>query len=144
MATASVAELDRLYNANVRAPYRLTQQLLPMLMDRRGYVVFVNSTQGLNAGGGVGQFAATQHGMRAVADSLRAEVNTFGVRVLTLHVGRTATDRQREIFEHEGRDYRPELLLQPSDVALTVAGCLMLPPTAEVTTLTIRPAMKSY
>lgn len=144
IASTPVTELDRLYAANVQAPYRLTQLLLPMLVERRGYVVFVNSTQGLSASGLVGQFAATQHGLKAVADSLRCEVNAYGVRVLTLHVGRTATGRQREIFEQEGRDYYPDLLLQSSDVARTVAHCLTLPATAEVTNVTIRPALKSY
>ena len=79
-----------------------------------------------------------------MADSLRAEVNASGVRVLTLHVGRTPLGRQREIFEQEGRDYRPDLLLQSSDVARTVAHCLTLPATAEVTNIMIRPARKSY
>ena len=41
---------------------------------------------GLAAGGGVAQYAATQYAMRGVADSLRAEVNRDGVRVLTPYV----------------------------------------------------------
>jgi NADP-dependent 3-hydroxy acid dehydrogenase YdfG len=140
---ALVDDLDSMYDANVRAPYRLTQLLLPQLMNRQGDVVFVNSTQGIAAVAGIGQYAATQHAMKAVADSLRAEVNRHGVRVLTLHVGRTATRRMEKIFAAEGRAYRPELLLQPTDVARTIAYCLSLPRTAEVTSLTIRPAIKS-
>ena len=71
---------------------------MPLLISRQGDVVFINSTQGVAASGDVGQFAATQHAMRGVADSLRAEVNGDGVRVTTLHVGRTATQRQERIF----------------------------------------------
>ena len=41
IAHASLAELDRHYQINVRAPYVLTQTLLPMLKARRGQVVFV-------------------------------------------------------------------------------------------------------
>ena len=62
IASTPVAELDRLYRANLQAPYRLTQLMLPLLVARRGYVVFVNSTQGVSASGLVGQFAATQQG----------------------------------------------------------------------------------
>lgn len=144
ISTASVDELDRVYTANVQAPYRLTKVMLPMLERQRGDIVFVNSTQALNAAGSVGQYAATRQALKAIADSLRAEVNEFGVRVLTLYLGRTATDRQEEIFAAEGREYRPELLLQPVDVARTIASCLSLGPTAEITDLTIRPAMKTY
>ena len=61
---------------------------------------------------GVGQFAATQHAMKAVADSLRAEINAAGVRVLTLHAGRTATPRQEKIFADEARRYEPERLMR--------------------------------
>src|SRR5262249_1630478 len=46
---ASVAELDRQYQTNVRAPYVLTQALLPMLKARRGQVVFINSSSGIIA-----------------------------------------------------------------------------------------------
>jgi NADP-dependent 3-hydroxy acid dehydrogenase YdfG len=141
-ASAAVDQLDRMYAANVRGPYRLTQHLLPALLHRRGQVVLVGSTQALKASGNVGQFAATQHAVRAIADSLRDEINDDGVRVLTLYVGRTATTRQEAIFAAEGRAYEPALLLQPSDVAKTIACCITLPRTAEVTDLTIRPAIK--
>jgi len=36
---------------------------------------------------------ATQHALRAIADSLRDEVNADGIRVLSVYPGRTATPR---------------------------------------------------
>jgi NADP-dependent 3-hydroxy acid dehydrogenase YdfG len=44
----------------------------------------------------------------------------------------------------EGKEYRPELLLQPEDVATAVINALTLARTAEVTNLYIRPLIKSY
>jgi NADP-dependent 3-hydroxy acid dehydrogenase YdfG len=38
--TAPVADLDWQYRTNVRAPYALTQALLPMLRARQGQIVF--------------------------------------------------------------------------------------------------------
>jgi NADP-dependent 3-hydroxy acid dehydrogenase YdfG len=139
LAESGIDELDVQYQANIRLPYRLTQVALPLLVSRRGDVVFINSTQGLAAGGGLGQFAATQHAMRGVADSLRAEVNRDGVRVLSLHVGRTATERQERIFAGENRPYTPESLIQPEDVAGLVVCAITLPRRAQVTTLTVWP-----
>lgn len=128
--------------ANVTGPYALLRALLPFLLAAEGQVVFVNSSQGLRASGGVGQFAATQHAMRAIADSLREEVNARGVRVLSVHLGRTASERQRAIFAMEGRPYPEALLIQPETVAEAVRALLMLPRDAEATELSLRPMRK--
>ena len=141
---APVGDLDELYRVNVRGPYLLTQILLPALKSQRGQIVFVNSTQGQQAAANVGQYAATQHALRAIADSLRQEVNQDGVRVLSIFCGRTATPRMEKIYEMERKPYRPEVLLQPGDVAEVVVNALGLPRTAEVTNINVRPLIKSY
>jgi NAD(P)-dependent dehydrogenase (short-subunit alcohol dehydrogenase family) len=139
---APVADFDEQYRANVHAPYVLTQALLPMLRTRRGQVVFVNSSIGLSTRAGAGQFAATQHALRAMADTLRDEVNPDGIRVTSIYPGRTATPRQATLHALEGRAYRPERLMQPDDVAAMVLGALGLARTAEVTDIRIRPMLK--
>ena len=97
--------------ANVIGPYALIQELLPAPPQSQGQIVFINSSQALKAAATVGQYAATMHAAKAVADSLRDEVNDQGVRVMTLYLGRTVGERQRRIFEMEGRPYPPELLI---------------------------------
>jgi NADP-dependent 3-hydroxy acid dehydrogenase YdfG len=142
--SAAISDFDAQYRANVRAPYLLTQTFLSMLKVRPGQVVFINSTVGLRARADVGQFAATQHALKAIADSLRDEVNGDGVRVLSVFPGRTATPRQEKLFRLEGRPYRPEILLQPEDVATVVINALTMPRTAEITEISLRPLVKSY
>jgi NADP-dependent 3-hydroxy acid dehydrogenase YdfG len=144
LEVAPVEDFDWQYRTNVRAPYLLTQGLLPSLKARQGQIVFINSTVGLNAVAHIGQYAATKHALRAVADSLRAEVNPAGVRVLSVFLGRTATPMQAAVHQMEGRAYRPELLIQPEDVAMLVLNTLRLPRTAEVTDIHLRPMTKSY
>jgi NADP-dependent 3-hydroxy acid dehydrogenase YdfG len=143
-AIAPVADLDRQYRTNVRGPYVLTQALLPLLRGCRGQITFLNSTVGLEARAGVGQYASTQHALRAIADALRAEVNADGVRVLSIYLGRTATTRQARIFRLEQRPYVPESLIQPNDVAEMTLAALRLPRTCEVTEIRMRPLLKSY
>jgi NAD(P)-dependent dehydrogenase (short-subunit alcohol dehydrogenase family) len=63
--------LDWQYHTNVRAPYLLTQALLPLLRRQQGQVVFLNSSVGLAARGQVGPYAATKHALKAIADSFR-------------------------------------------------------------------------
>ncbi len=137
-----IAELDSQYQANVRAPYLLTQTMLPLLKVGPGQIVFINSSAGLVGRAGVGQYSSTQHALKAIADSLRQEVNTEGIRVLSVFPGRTATPRQAGIHQFEGKRYQPELLMQPEDVAAIVAGALGLPRSAEVTDISIRPMIK--
>ena len=67
IADAPVEDLDLQYRTNVRGPYLLTQGLLPMLRQRRGQIVFMNSSAGLTAGAGVGPYAATKHALKALA-----------------------------------------------------------------------------
>lgn len=136
--------LTRQFAANVDGPYRLTRGVLPMLVKSKGLVVVLNSTQGLAASAGIGPYAATQHAMRALADSLREEVNSLGVRVTSLFLGRTATARQATIFAMEQRPYVPELLIQPADIAFVIGSLAVLPGTSEVTNITVRPRIKSY
>jgi NADP-dependent 3-hydroxy acid dehydrogenase YdfG len=143
MNTSTIDDLDRQYKINLRAPYLLTQKLLHRVKARRGQVVFINSSMGVHAKANVGQYAATKHALKAVADSLRDEVNPDGVRVLSVFAGRTATPMQETIYRLEKKVYDPQLLLQPEDIASVVIHALTLPRTAEVTDIHIRPLVKS-
>jgi NAD(P)-dependent dehydrogenase (short-subunit alcohol dehydrogenase family) len=86
LETVSIDDLDRQYRTNVRTPYRLTQVLLTMLKASQGQIVFINSSVGLSSATvNGGQYAATKYALRAVADSLHAEVNALCVRVLSVY-----------------------------------------------------------
>ncbi len=143
VATATKEDFERQFQVNVVAPFRLTQLLLSALISSRGQVVFINSSAGRNASAEVGQYAATKHALRAVADSLREESNAAGVRVCSLFLGSTATPMQAAIRAEQNRAYEPERLIQPADVAEMVAAVLALPRTAEVTDLALRPTEKA-
>ena len=144
LESGEVSDFDNQFRTNLRGPYVLTKAMLPSLIKTQGQVVFINSSQGLRAAAGNGQYAATKHGLKAMADSLRDEVNEFGIRVLSVYPGRTATPRAEAIFAEEGQKYRPELLIQPEDVAAMILHALALPRTAEVTDISMRPMKKSY
>ena len=140
---ADLSDFDKQYQTNVRAPYALTQASLPMLKARQGQVVFINSSSAFTAKPMTSQYDSTKHALKAIADSLRGEINRDGVRVLSVYLGRTASEMQERICQKEGKPYRPELLLQPNDVASVVVNALSLPRTAEVTDISIRPMIKS-
>ncbi len=136
------AELDEQYRIHVRAPYVLTQELLPQLRAREGQVVFVNSTAALASRARITHYAAAKAAQKALADGLRGEVNQQGIRVLSVYAGRTATPMQEAFSAMEGREYVASALVQPADVAATVLSALALPRTAEVTEVFVRPMRK--
>jgi NAD(P)-dependent dehydrogenase (short-subunit alcohol dehydrogenase family) len=138
---APIEQLDRLVRTNLRAPYLLTQTLLPLLRQARGHVIFVNSSAGVRPSAGAAAYGATKHALRGLADALRDEVNPSGVRVTSLYPGRTRTPLQAAVYRWEGRDGPLDDLLEPADVASVVIAVIALPPTAEVTDLHIRPAV---
>ena len=139
VAATPVAELDQHYRINVRAPYLLTQALLPMLRGRRGQIVFMNSSVYGNPRGQNAAYTTSKYALKALADCLRAEVNPEGVRVLSVFPGRTASAMQADLHLQEGRPYRPAMLSQPEDIAAAVLGALALPRTSELTDIHIRP-----
>ncbi len=140
---SSVADFDRQYKTNVRAPFLLTQALLPMLRFGKGQIVFINSSAGLKAGVNNGQYAATKSALKAIADGFRNELNIEGIRVVSVYPGRTATEMQETVSKVEGKEYHPELLLQPEDVATTVINAIRMPRSAEITDIHVRPFLKS-
>ncbi len=73
LETAPVEDFDLEFRTNLRAPYLITQQFLPQLKSKPGQIVFINSTQGVQARPLVTQYAAVKFGLRALADSLRQE-----------------------------------------------------------------------
>lgn len=138
-----VGELDRLYRVNLRAPYLLTRAFLPRLKQAQGQIVFINSSAAINAKAKLSQYAASKSALRALADSLRQEVNCYGVRVLTVFPGQTASKMQEEVHRMERRLLDPRYLIQPQDIAEIVVKALELPRSAEVTDIHVRPLRKA-
>ncbi|RLL69015.1 SDR family oxidoreductase [Streptomyces sp. Z26] len=125
--------------ANLVAPAELTRLLLPQLRSARGHAVFVNSGAGLRAHAEWSAYAASKHGLKALADALRWEESGNGVRVTSVYPGRTATPMQAKVHQQEGREYDPARFITPESVATTVLTALDLPRGAEITDLSVRP-----
>ncbi|MGV9882305.1 SDR family oxidoreductase [Streptomyces sp. NPDC003006] len=126
-------------NVNLIAPAELTRHFLPQLRVCQGHVVFVNSGAGLTANADWSAYAASKHGLKALADSLRQEEHGNGVRVTSVYPGRTASAMQVKVHQQEGKEYDPSRFIDPESVATTIVMALDLPRDAEVNDLTVRP-----
>lgn len=139
VAELSIEDWASQLRVNLVAPAALTRVALPALRARRGTVVFVNSSAGLTAHAGWSAYAASKHGLRALADSLRAEEAGHGVRVCTVFPGRTATPMQERVHEQEGKEYDAARWIRPETVADTILHVLDLPRDATIPEVVVRP-----
>ncbi|WLQ32674.1 SDR family NAD(P)-dependent oxidoreductase [Streptomyces castrisilvae] len=76
-------EVRSQFETNIFGLCRLTQLVLPgMRAQGSGRVVMMSSIFGQFATPGRGYYQATKHALEAISDSLRLEVDTFGIKVV--------------------------------------------------------------
>jgi short-subunit dehydrogenase len=137
VASLSVDDWATQLRVNLVAPATLTRVALPALRAARGTVVLVNSGAGLHAHPEWSAYAASKHGLRALADALRAEEPDL--RVSSVYPGRTATAMQEKVHAQEGKDYDATDWIRPETVAEAIVRIVDLPRDATVSDLTVRP-----
>ena len=84
-------ELREQLDVNVIAQLGVTQAFLPMLRDARGRVVNMGSISGRSALPFLGAYAASKFALEALTDSLRVELEPFGMHVSIVEPGTIAT-----------------------------------------------------
>lgn len=89
---SSIEQVRALYDTNVLGVVRVTNAVLPIMRAQR-------SGRILNVGSGLGfipapfntHYSATKHALEGYSESLDHEVRAFGIRVLVIEPGATAT-----------------------------------------------------
>jgi NADP-dependent 3-hydroxy acid dehydrogenase YdfG len=139
VAELTVQQWREHFDVNLLAPAELTRVTLPALRATRGTVVFVNSGAGLHANAEWAAYAASKHGLRALADALRLEEKEHGVRVTSVYPGRTATPMQQKVHDQEGKEYDAGDWVRPESVADSIRFVLDLPRDATIPDVTVNP-----
>jgi NAD(P)-dependent dehydrogenase (short-subunit alcohol dehydrogenase family) len=84
-------ELRRQFEVNVVGQLRVTQLCLPALRAARGRVVNMGSISGRNALPLLGAYAMSKFALEAMTDSLRVEVEPWGIHVAIVEPGTIKT-----------------------------------------------------
>lgn len=124
---------------NVMVPAELTRLALPGLRRAEGVVVMLNSGAGFTASAGNTVYAASKFALRALADSLRREVEPERIRVASVHPGPTDTPMLRGIHESIGQPYRQDEYIRPESVAAAIRAVVDASPDMQLTTVSVRP-----
>ena len=121
----TVEDFDRLFAVNVRAPFFLVQQLLPIL--GKGSSIVLVSSLGANAVvGTLAAYSATKGAIATLVKHFASELGERGVRVNAVAPGAIATDMSSFTKTDAGRDFTLGIqalkrLGQPDDVGDVVA-----------------------
>ncbi|MHC3437312.1 SDR family oxidoreductase [Natrialbaceae archaeon A-gly3] len=118
-------DLHRQFDVNVYGPHRLARAAVPhMRAQGSGRVINVSSVLGRVAFAGTGPYSGSKFALEAMSDSLRAELEEFGVDVVVVEPGPVETsfvDRtDEEIPEDRTPDY--ESLYEIYDDAQLIGG----------------------
>ena len=121
----TVEDFDKLFAVNVRAPFFLVQQLLPILSNGSS-IVFVSSLAAQAVVGTIPAYAATKGAIDTMVKHFASLLGGRGIRVNAVAPGVVATDMSNFTKTDAGRDLALGMqafkrLAQPDDIGGVVA-----------------------
>ena len=121
----TVEDFDNLFAVNVRAPFFLVQQLLPILHEGSS-VILLSSLAARAAVGALSAYAATKGAVDTLAKYFAFALGARGIRVNAVAPGVVETDMSNFAKTDAGRDFTLGMqalkrLAQPDDIGSVVA-----------------------
>ena len=121
----TVEDFDRLFAVNVRAPFFLVQQLLPILHEGSS-VILLSSLGARAAVGTLSAYSATKGAVDTLVKHFAAALGLRGIRVNAVAPGVVQTDMSNFTKTDAGRDYALGMqalkrLAEPDDIAGAIA-----------------------
>ncbi|WP_214325360.1 SDR family NAD(P)-dependent oxidoreductase [Nonomuraea sediminis] len=146
VAEGHLEDWQRMYDTNVLGALRVTQALVPLLVESGdGVLVMLTSTAGLVSYEGGGGYVAAKHAQTAMTETLRLELVGQPVRIVEIAPGMVksegfAVTRFRGDAEAAERVYQgvPDPL-SSDDVADAIAWCVTRPAHVNIDRIVMRP-----
>jgi NAD(P)-dependent dehydrogenase (short-subunit alcohol dehydrogenase family) len=121
----TIEDFDALFAVNVRAPFFLVQQLLPILGERSN-IVFISSLAARAAVGNLSAYAATKGAIDTLVKHFASHFGQRGIRVNAVAPGVVETEMSNFTKTDAGRDATLGMqalkrLAQPEDIGGAIA-----------------------
>ena len=130
-------EWDRIMNTNLRGVYYAIRTFAPlMIRANSGHIINISSLSGKNALPKGAAYAASKWGLNGLTYSVAEELRGNNIRVSVICPGSVDT----ELSPHTGKD--PRKMLQPEDVAHSVAMLVTQSPQSFMSEILLRPTQK--
>ncbi len=139
----STSQIQRLITTNLTANLVMLSHLVPLMKSSGGGdIVLMGSESALEGAKQGSVYCASKFGMRGLAQSLRAECATSGIRVLLVNPGAVRSEFFDDLqFEPAAGD---EFALTPQEVAKAVFNALSLGPNSVVEELNLQPLKRAF
>jgi 3-oxoacyl-[acyl-carrier protein] reductase len=129
-------DFDAVIGTNLRAPFLLMRAVIPHMIARRaGDIVNISSLAGQGPLADGAAYAASKWALNGLSYSAAEELRSHNIRVSVVAPGSVNTD-----FGRGGKDRTK--MLQPDDVAATVAMLVTQPRHAFISEVRMRPTQK--
>ena len=129
-------DFDAVIATNLRAPFLLMRAVIPHMIARRaGDIVNISSLAGQSPLANGAAYAASKWALNGLSYSAAEELRSHNIRVSVVAPGSVNTD-----FGRGGKDRTK--MLQPDDVAATVAMLVTQPRHAFISEVRMRPTQK--
>ena len=131
------------FNVNVEGVYRLTQAILPnMIENGGGTVVTISSMAAINPGlmGGV-PYSSAKAAVAAMMTAMRQELREHGIRSCTIYPAEVDTpilDNRPLPPDEQARS----TMMQPEDIAETILLCMRMPHRTIIQDLIVSPTIQ--
>jgi 3-oxoacyl-[acyl-carrier protein] reductase len=124
IAETTVEDFDALFAVNVRAPYFLVQQLLP-LMSKGSSVILLSSLAAHTVVGNLSAYAATKGALDTLVKYFASALGERGIRVNAVAPGVVQTEMSNLTKTEAGRDFTLKMqalkrLATPEDIAAAI------------------------
>lgn len=149
MLNSDDSQWQELYEVNVLGAGRLLRRAGHYLSQRKtGDIVVVGSTVGRNISPFSGFYGSSKFAVGAMAEALRREVCSSGVRVCVVMPGIVVSEFQG-VAGYNSENFGTMVeqfgkLLQPQDIAAGIEFVLSLPPHVNINEFMIRPTGQPY
>jgi len=124
----SYSDWQAVLDTNLNGSFLLTKSLLPLITDQRGQIIFINSVAGKQSFPEWSAYNASKAGLRALADTLRAELNPRGIRVTSIYPAAVDTPLHDEL----PYDWDRSKMMRASDIAQAVLFCYKQAPSVRI------------
>ena len=141
------AEIDNMFDINLKAPLHLTRQVLPGMIERgHGHLFFIGSSAGRAPHPGAAVYGSSKAGISLFCDALRCDLLGTGVRVTEVAPGRVQTQLYKAAMGMEAAGselYEGYESIMPVDIATLVLTALRLPEQVDVSRLEVFPTAQA-
>jgi NADP-dependent 3-hydroxy acid dehydrogenase YdfG len=141
------AEIDNMFDINLKAPLHLTRKALPGMIERGfGHLFFIGSSAGRAAHPGAAVYGASKAGISLFCDALRCDLLGSGVRVTEIAPGRVQTQLYKNAMGMQAAGaelYEGYESIMPEDIATLLLAALSLPQQVDVSRLEVFPTAQA-